>query len=187
VDIDNRYHLLSLELIAQLKARYCRYIDTKQWDRLAEVFTADCKFEGLGSAPAGADVATFVKGVSTRLGPTISVHHVHQPEIVLTGATTARGIWAMEDFVEWQDGGTVKEAPGAKGFRGYGHYEEDYRKEGAEWKISFLRLTRLRIDPVPADAPPARMGVCQASPDWLDKAVDAAASSGADMLNWSTN
>ena len=184
MDIDNRYHLLSLERIAQLKARYCRYIDTKQWDKLPSVFAADCKFEGLGSAPAGADVATFVKGVSTRLGPTISVHHVHQPEIVLTSATTARGVWAMEDYVEWQDGGTVKEAPGSKGFRGYGHYEEEYRKEGGAWKISFLRLTRLRIDPVPMDNPPVRMGACQAAPGWIEQAEKQAEG---EMLNWSTN
>lgn len=187
MEIDTRYHLLSLELIAQLKARYCRYIDTKQWDLLGSVFTDDCKFEGLGSAPAGADVTTFVKGVSTRLGPTISVHHVHQPEIVLTSPTTARGVWAMEDFVEWQDGGAVKEAPGAKGFRGYGHYEEEYHKNGGQWKISFLRLTRLRIDPVPADAPAAHMGACQATPGWLNKAIDAGLNADAEMLNSSSN
>ena len=93
----------------------------------------------------------------------------------------------MEDFVEWQDGGSVKEAPGAKGFRGYGHYEEEYRKDGGQWKIRFLRLTRLRIDPVPADAPPARAGVCQASPDWMDNAIDAGLNADAEMLNWSTN
>lgn len=184
MDIDIRYHLLSLERIAQLKARYCRYIDTKQWDNLSAVFTEDCRFEGLGSAPAGAGVRTFVTGVSTRLGPTISVHHVHQPEIVLTSATTATGVWAMEDFVEWQNGGTVKEAPGSKGFRGYGHYEEEYRNEGGEWRISFLRLTRLRIDPVPADAPPARMGACQATPGWVEKAT---ADAEVEMLNRSTN
>jgi hypothetical protein len=184
MNIDDRYHLLSLERIAQLKARYCRYIDTKQWTQLTSVFTEDCRFEGLGSAPAGADVATFVQGVSTRLGPTISVHHVHQPEIVLTSATTATGVWAMEDFVEWQDGGHVKEAPGSKGFRGYGHYEEEYRNESGVWKISFLRLTRLRIDAVPADAPAPRMGVCQASPDWVERA---AAHHEPEMLNWSTN
>ncbi len=170
---DDLHRLLCFEQIAQLKARYCRYIDTKQWDRLPTLFTADCRFEGLGSAPAGADVATFVAGVSSRLAPTISVHHVHQPELVLTSRTTATGIWAMEDFVEWQDGGTVKEAPGSKGFRGYGHYEEQYRCESGTWKICFLRLTRLRIDAVPADSPAPRMGARQASTDWLEHATSA--------------
>lgn len=164
-------HLLSLDAIRQLKARYCRFIDTKQWNRLASLFTADCRFEGLGSAPAGAGVATFVAGVSTRLAATISVHHCHMQETVMTGPGSARGIWAMEDFVEWTDGSSAKETPGSRGFRGYGHYEEEYRRdEDGEWRISFLRLTRLRIDPLAADAPPPRMGQCQASADWLDPA-----------------
>ena len=166
--VDPVDYLLSVDAIRQVKARYCRYIDTKQWHRLPSIFTADCRFEGLGSAPAGADVATFVAGVSSRLAPTISVHHVHALEVVRTGPDTARAIWAMEDYVEWQDGGTVKETPGSKGFRGYGHYEEDYRREGLDWKICFLRLTRLRLDPCPIDAPPPRTGALQASPDWLD-------------------
>jgi hypothetical protein len=163
-------YLLSVDAIRQLKARYCRYIDTKQWDRLATLFTTDCSFDGLGSAPPGADVRTFVAGVSARLGPTISVHHCHTHEVVKTGPDQARGIWAMEDFVEFTDGSAVKETPGSRGFRGYGHYEEEYRREAGLWRISFLRLTRLRLDPVPADAPPPRMGQRQASPDWLDRA-----------------
>jgi SnoaL-like domain len=168
LEISDLHHLLSLERIRQVKARYCRYIDTKQWQRLSSLFTGDCRFEGLGSAPAGADVATFVSGVSTRLNNTISVHHCHTPEITLTSATTARGIWAMEDYVEWQDGSTVKETPGHRGFYGFGHYEEEYRFDNGEWKISFLRLTRLRIDAVPADNPPPRMGARQATANWMD-------------------
>ncbi|MEJ8812995.1 nuclear transport factor 2 family protein [Variovorax ureilyticus] len=160
--------LMAAHAIAETKARYCRYIDTKQWSRLASLFMPDCRFEGLGSAPAGADVATFVQGVSTRLANTISVHHCHMPEIRLLGAAHARVIWAMEDYVDWTDGSTVKEAPGSRGFRGYGHYEEEYREVDGEWKISFLRLTRLRIDPVDASQPPALKGQWQATPDWLD-------------------
>jgi hypothetical protein len=168
LEISALHNLLSLERIRQVKARYCRYIDTKQWQRLPSLFADDCRFEGLGSAPAGADVATFVSGVSTRLNNTISVHHCHMPEITLTSATSARGIWAMEDYVEWQDGSTVKETPGHRGFYGFGHYEEEYRIDAGEWKISFLRLTRLRIDAVPADNPPPRMGARQATANWMD-------------------
>jgi len=178
--IDDHFYLLSLERIRQLKARYCRFIDTKQWARLPSLFTEDCRFEGLGSAPAGADVATFVAGVSARLQNTISVHHCHMPEIAMTGPNTARGIWAMDDYVEWQDGSPVKEAPGHRGFRGFGHYEEEYRSDSGEWRISFLRLARLRIDALPDDNPHALMGQRQATPDWLDH-LDA------EYLNWSSN
>lgn len=167
-DVSAVDYLLSADAIRQTKAKYCRYIDTKQWHRLASLFTEDCRFEGLGSAPPGATVAMFVEGVSTRLANTISVHHCHMQETVMTGADSARTIWAMEDFVEWTDGSTVKETPGSKGFFGYGHYEEEYRRVNGEWKISFLRLTRLRLDPVMEDAPAPRMGQRQATPDWLD-------------------
>lgn len=161
-------YLLCVDAIRQTKAKYCRYIDTKQWDRLSELFTPDCRFEGLGSAPAGADVTMFVQGVSSRLDHSISVHHCHMQETVMTGPDSARTIWAMEDFVEWTDGSTVKETPGSNGFFGYGHYEETYQRVDGEWRISFLRLTRLRLDAVPVDAPAPRMGQRQATPDWLD-------------------
>ena len=169
MDIDSLEHLLSIESIRQLKARYCRWIDTKQWQRLPELFTDDCTFDGMGWGDANADVHAFVSGVSRRHATTLSVHHVHPCEIVLTSANSARGIWAMEDFVEWQGPDALREGGTEKGFRGYGHYEEEYRKVGKDWKISFLRLTRLRIDPVPADAPPARKGQRQASPGWLEE------------------
>jgi len=171
LQVDSIERMSSLAQIAQLKARYCRYIDTKQWHKLSSLFTEDCRFEGLGAAPFGADVDAFVQGVATRLGSAISVHHVHQPELLLTSERTARGLWPMEDFVEWQDGSIVKEAPGSRGFRGYGHYEEEYRREGDIWKISFLRLTRMRLDGIPVESPAPRMGACQATPDWLEEAL----------------
>ncbi len=109
----------------------------------------------------------FITGISTRFAAVISVHHCHMPEIELLDDTRARGIWAMEDYVEWTDGAAPAEAPGSKGFRGYGHYEEEYRVEAGVWKICFLRLTRLRIDEVPVAQPAARMGRCSASLVWL--------------------
>ena len=38
--------LLDLEQIRQLKARYCRFIDTKQWQLLRTLFTDGARFEG---------------------------------------------------------------------------------------------------------------------------------------------
>jgi hypothetical protein len=34
------------------------------------------------------------------------------------------------------------------GFRGYGHYHEEYRKAGGRWRIRRLRLTRLKVVPL---------------------------------------
>jgi hypothetical protein len=69
------------------------------------------------------------------------VHHVHQPEIVLTGPDSATGVWAMNDIVEFQrDGKPVFF------LRGYGHYTDGYIRTGDGWKISSSTLSRLRVD-----------------------------------------
>ncbi len=65
------------------------------------------------------------------------MHQVHAPEIVLTSATTARAVWALEDV--------VRLAPGVN-LRGYGHYDETYEKIDGRWLITSSTLTRLRED-----------------------------------------
>ncbi len=115
--------LTDMEKIKLLKARYCRFVDTKRWQDLRGLFTENARFEGLGSVPSGADLTTFINGISSRFRDATSVHHCHMPEIALTGRDTARGIWAMMDYVQWPEGFEVREVPGHPGFYGYGHYE----------------------------------------------------------------
>ena len=57
--------LEDVEAIKQLKARYFRYLDTKQWDLLRHQFTDDCGFDGTSRAYPGPD--EFVAGTSERL------------------------------------------------------------------------------------------------------------------------
>lgn len=159
--------LLDREHIKELKARYCRFIDTKQWDRLATLFTPETRFDGFGSAPSGSDAATFVAGISRRLAGAISIHHCHMPEISFTGAGRARGIWSMMDYLEFPPDAVPKEAPESRGFMGYGYYEEEYVRSEGVWRFSRLRLARMRIDPLPADHPAARPGLLAPSPGWL--------------------
>jgi len=158
---------LDLDAIHQLKARYCRFIDTKQWARLSSLFTPDARFEGLGSAPSGATVEMFVSGISARLAKVVSIHHCHMPEIYFLAADRARGIWAMMDYLEWPEGGEPQEARGYRGFTAYGHYEEEYRRTPDGWRIAFLRLTRIRIDPLAQPAPRSDRARVVHSPDWL--------------------
>ncbi len=132
--------------IQQLKARYFRAIDTKDWDLLATVFTEDVAIDVTDDVEGGEPYTgrdTFVRTVSRILADAVTVHHGHMPEIELTGPDTATGTWAMEDDVDW--------GPGPDGaprrFRGAGHYHETYARgaDGA-WRISSLRLARLRRD-----------------------------------------
>ena len=53
------------------------------------------------------------------------------------GATTATGVWALEDV--------VRLAPGVN-LNGRGHYHETYEKVDGEWLIKTSTLTRLRED-----------------------------------------
>jgi hypothetical protein len=159
--------LQNIEEIKQLKARYFRFLDTKDWQALRTVFTDDAQFD---VAVAGTmhsaepsryfdNADEFVTELSKFLQPAVTVHQGHMPEIVITGEGTARGIWAMFDHVGFP------ERPDRKRTVGYGHYEESYRQEGAEWKISFLRLTRLHVERL--DHAPRILGGPARDPGWL--------------------
>ncbi len=76
---------------------------------------------------------------------TITVHHGHAPEIRFLDSDRAVGTWILGDYVEFPAAG---DSGAPSGIRGYGHYEERYRKEQDGWKIAELRLSYLRIDPL---------------------------------------
>jgi uncharacterized protein (TIGR02246 family) len=127
-----------IEAIKQLKARYFRTMDTKDWAAMREVFTDDVVIDSTesgGEVVSGADAfLTFLQGA---IGEALTVHHGHMPEIELTSATTATGIWALQDLIRWPDGTELT---------GFGHYHETYEKVGGGWRIRSSKLTRLRMD-----------------------------------------
>ena len=134
-----------VEAIKQLKARYCRTMDTKDWAAMREVFTDDVESDTTssgGEVIVGGDTfVTYLQGV---VGDVVTVHHCHMPEIELTSPTSATGVWAMEDMLRWPDGTEL---------HGFGHYHETYEKVDGRWRIARLLLTRLRTDVTPAAAP----------------------------------
>ena len=137
----NLQELLDIEAIKQLKARYFRLMDQKQWDDWGLVFATDCVMEVPEAELVNHGRGEIVTSVSGALVGARTCHHGHMPEIEITGDGTARGVWAMFDYVEWdeQDGARV-------GLQGYGHYREEYKREEGEWRIARTRLERLRID-----------------------------------------
>jgi hypothetical protein len=144
--------LTAIENIKQLKGRYCRFIDSKDWDGYRAVFATDSVLNvdtavsTLGRDPkpqpevrGGDNIRNFVAEL---LVDASTVHQCHTPEITLTSPTTASGIWAMEDVVEM------------RGFHlhAFGHYRETYVIENGEWRIATLHLTRTRIEMIDGDA-----------------------------------
>ena len=144
-EMDPVERLLAIEEIKQLKARYFRTMDQKRWDEMAQVFTHDSVMDAEGYVNQGRD--TIIEFLEQVIGNTKTVHHGHMPEIEITSATTARGTWAMFDYVEFPSEGE------RQGLKGYGHYTEEYAVEDGAWRIKRLVLTRLRVDPLEGGLP----------------------------------
>jgi hypothetical protein len=162
-DLTPSEQFLAIEQIKQLKARYFRCMDTKDWSGFLAVFTPDATidtseaftptdhsgaplaFGGVAPPPQNPaqkvdDIKTFVADLSQMLADVSTVHHGHMPEIYLTSATTAEGTWSMEDMLRWPKGSPLRD------MHGFGHYRETYERLADGWRIKTLKLTRLRVD-----------------------------------------
>jgi len=140
--------LLELEALRSLKGRYCRLLDTRDFTAWRALFRDDLRVRLAISAPRPDappeltydDADEFVARVTASLTGAATVHHCHTPELALTSATTATGIWAMEDRLFY---------PGRHRVLGTGHYHETYVKDGDRWLIASLELTRTYLEFVP--------------------------------------
>lgn len=142
--------LVAIEEIKQLKARYFRFMDAKDWAAWGQLFDPDCYLRfGPGEQDEVRGRDAIVREVSERIGVTagVTVHHGHMPEITITGADTAEGTWALFDYLDV----TPEEGRTPVGFRmGYGRYVETYARgvDGA-WRFTSIRLSFTRMDPYP--------------------------------------
>lgn len=123
--------------ICNVKARYCRLLDTKDWAGFAALFAEDVVIDATASGGPRLDGReAAVAYIRSSLEPSVSVHHVYSPEIEVDG-DSARAIWAMQDRLTWPNGRVLNAA---------GHYHERYAREGGVWRIAESRLTRLFVD-----------------------------------------
>jgi hypothetical protein len=135
--------LTIIEDIKQMRARFARCLDTKDWSGFAALWAPDATMDAREEGESGGlyqgpeNITAFI---SAALQHATTVHHLHAPEIEVLTATTARGIWAMEDRLRWPPGGPITE------LTGYGHYNETYERLAERWVVKSFRLTRLRVD-----------------------------------------
>lgn len=145
--------LLDLEAIRTVKARYCRFLDIKDWDSFIALFTLDAVMdvrEDSGNPPIQGH-KSILDQVRFAVTHARTAHQVHSSEIDLRG-DEAHVITAMQDRVVWDPGKSP--IPGAQSITGFGHYTERYVRQDSEWKIAYLKLTRLHLDIDPAPAEP---------------------------------
>jgi len=135
--------LIECRAIEQLKYRYMRAVDTKDWDLLASTLEPDV-IAVYGERLSFSGAADLVRVLSRIMDEnTITVHHLHQPEIEIDG-DAATGIWALMDRVIHKKGRVMIE--------GASIYRDRYRRgaDGA-WRIAETAYERLYESQVSLD------------------------------------
>jgi hypothetical protein len=125
--------LEDIEAIKQLKYRYWRHLDLKQWDALAACFAADATVCYSSGKYEFAGVDAIMRFLSESLGEargSVTIHQGHHPEIELLGETSARGSWALYNYMF-----NVKEN---RGIRIGAYYEDTYVKLAGAWKFQHI-------------------------------------------------
>ena len=129
--------LESIELIKQLKARYFRFLDTRNLEGLKTVFTSDATASFIGGdydfqLDGWEQLEAFYKKSFT--GQNFGMHNGHHPEICVDG-DTATGIWYLQDiFVSLEHNINIV---------GSALYDDDYRREDGQWRIARTGYKRL--------------------------------------------
>jgi hypothetical protein len=133
-DIDRRLRQLEdIESLKQLKYHYWRHLDLKQWDLLAQLFAADatvCYSSGKYEFKGVEQIMRFLSESLGEARGSVTIHHGHHPEIELLSETTARGTWALYNYMF-----NVKEN---RGIRIGAYYEDTYVKLSGAWKFQHI-------------------------------------------------
>lgn len=119
-----------IEAIKRVKYRYWRCLDLNVWEELATCFTEDAQAD-YGPKIKLSGRTAILDFLRTSLVQFKGVHHGHNPEIDLTGAVTAKGTWALYNFMIYKETGSI--------WLTGGMYYDDYTREEGSWKIKSTR------------------------------------------------
>jgi len=135
---------IAIEEIRQLRARYFRFVDTKDWPGFAGLFGRDSEMSFPDDVPGLVlrGPRNIADAVGASLADTGTVHHGHMGEIDIASPDRATGIWAMEDRLWF---GPQSAMPNMR-LHGYGHYYDDYVRVDGRWLFARVVLRRLRVD-----------------------------------------
>ncbi|OUC80045.1 nuclear transport factor 2 family protein [Gordonia lacunae] len=119
--------LEDLRSIENLKYRYLRSLDTKDWATFASTLTDDVT-GNYGEGLAFSDRDELVGYMQKNVGPAvITEHRVAHPEIEIDG-DTARGRWYLQDRVIVAEFSFM--------LIGAAFYDDTYRRTADGWRIS---------------------------------------------------
>lgn len=134
------------EIITAKKARYGRFVDTKQWDKFSEIALpeATLRFLDTDNTPLRVgkiqlvfdSTSAFVKYFSDTFARANTLHMFGPGDLKQVAPDEVEAIWAMEDEII---------VPGSLGLfelRGGGYYHEVWKKQNGDWFIKSLELRR---------------------------------------------
>lgn len=122
--------LQAIEQIKQLKARYFRALDSKDWPLMQTCLAPQCtasydngKYRFTGREQIVAFFQSFMADPQL-----IFMHHGHHPEITVIDNSNASGIWYLQDMVINLHKNTT--------LHGAGFYHDRYVCVDGQWLIS---------------------------------------------------
>lgn len=135
--------LIEIEAIKQVKYRYLRAVDTRDWDLLATTLTEDATsaYSSGKLSYDGRDAIIAFLRESMPERDMLTSHKVHHPEIELTGPDTADARWGLEDVVIMVSAGL--------NLRGAAYYEDKMVKVDGQWRIAHTGYRRLYEEMAP--------------------------------------
>ena len=143
--------LLAIEEIRQLRPKYFRVIDAKDFGALESLFTKDAWFDsrealmdpikgqypGFPVSPVSTGRDEIIAGIIAGMPPQLqSCHMGNAGEIEITSEASAKGIIPFSDRLV---------IPGVVATAGYGYYYDEYEKIGGKWYIKGGTLKRKRV------------------------------------------
>lgn len=129
-----------LENVVDVKSRYCRLLDAKDWPAWSALFLPDATLQIGPSQDAivrGRDAIETLLRAQLRKATTL--HQVRDPELREDGIGRVRIIWRMKDRVETS----------LYLLEGAGFYEDVYEQTPEGWRIASLRLHRSKVSLTP--------------------------------------
>jgi len=143
----NPEDLVTFRELEELKYRYLRSLDTKDWTLFAECFTPDAT-ASYGANLEFSDRDGIVAFMTENLGPTmITVHQVHHPELTVDG-DTATAVWSLSDRVIMTEHRLLLD--------GTSFYRDTYvRDSQGVWRISHTGYERVYEQMVSMDDLPS--------------------------------
>ncbi|ETS84617.1 hypothetical protein PFICI_02642 [Pestalotiopsis fici W106-1] len=134
------------QIITTKKARYGRYVDTKQWDRFSEIALPHATFRFLDTDKTPLSVgktqlvfnstSEFTSFFSDAFARANTLHMFGPGDLEQVAYDEIEAIWAMEDEI------IIKDSLGLYELRGGGYYHETWKRHKGDWFIKSLELRR---------------------------------------------